>query len=365
MQVPDWKDWIQEIPGIYRLELACGELAKLDGVADEHGVWPADLWATTISTGAHLWQIPSEYGGLGLETAAYLPLYAKLAEASLTAAFILSQQDAAVRRLLPSGHRPKIAAMLQSVAHGKVFISIGISQLTTSTRLGQAAMTAVFEPNGSVILNGAMPWVTGALQAQAFVTGGVAEDGRQVLVVVPRDRAGVSVPEALPLAALQASCTGEVHCRQVRVEPDEVLAGPAPEVMKIPGLAGTGGLETSALALGQARAALQALAAHSGEGPEQEAVSAIAAQWETLARHLVSSAAQKVDSMPAAEIRRQANALVNRAAQAYLTAKKGAGFLRTDPAQRWARQSLFFLVWSCPSPIARASIRDLAGLCPS
>jgi hypothetical protein len=26
---------------------------------------------------------------------------------------------------------------------------------------------------------------------------------------------------------------------------------------------------------------------------------------------------------------------------------------------------LFFLVWSCPAPVAQAAIRDLAGLCPS
>ena len=60
----------------------------------------------------------------------------------------------------------------------------------------------------------------------------------------------------------------------------------------------------------------------------------------------------------------QANALVLRTTQAYLTARKGTGFLRTEPAQRWARQALFFLVWSCPGPVAQAAIRDLAGLCP-
>ena len=46
-----------------------------------------------------------------------------------------------------------------------------------------------------------------------------------------------------------------------------------------------------------------------------------------------------------------------------LAARKGSGFLRDEPAQRWARQALFFLVWSCPAPVAGATIRDLAGLC--
>ena len=78
------------------------------------------------------------------------------------------------------------------------------------------------------------------------------------------------------------------------------------------------------------------------------------------------AAARGEPGAPAAsDVRAEANALVLRATQAYLTARKGSGFLRSDPAQRWARQALFFLVWSCPGPVAEASIRDLAGLCSS
>ena len=55
-----------------------------------------------------------------------------------------------------------------------------------------------------------------------------------------------------------------------------------------------------------------------------------------------------------------AHSLVTRATQAYLTARKGTGFLRTEPAQRWARQALFFLVWSCPRPAAEATLALLA-----
>ena len=71
-----------------------------------------------------------------------------------------------------------------------------------------------------------------------------------------------------------------------------------------------------------------------------------------------------VQAKTPSDVRAGANSLVLRSTQAYLTASKGTGFLRSEPAQRWARQALFFLVWSCPAPIAQAAIRDLAGLCP-
>jgi len=52
--------------------------------------------------------------------------------------------------------------------------------------------------------------------------------------------------------------------------------------------------------------------------------------------------------------------MVLHATQAALTAAKGTGFLRPHPAQRWARQALFFLVWSCPWPAASAMLDTLA-----
>jgi alkylation response protein AidB-like acyl-CoA dehydrogenase len=60
-----------------------------------------------------------------------------------------------------------------------------------------------------------------------------------------------------------------------------------------------------------------------------------------------------------AALRSRANRLVLGATQAALTAAKGAGFLRSHPAQLWARQALFFLVWSCPRPAAEATIAHL------
>jgi alkylation response protein AidB-like acyl-CoA dehydrogenase len=61
----------------------------------------------------------------------------------------------------------------------------------------------------------------------------------------------------------------------------------------------------------------------------------------------------------AAALRGQANTLVLQATQTALTASKGTGFLRHHPAQRWARQALFFLVWSCPRPAVEATLAYL------
>ena len=134
--------------------------------------------------------------------------------------------------------------------------------------------------------------------------------------------------------------------------------------MASPGAAGTGGLETSAVALGQARVALVALHDLAASRDDLiEPLIALSESWSQLAADLMGAAESRPDAPEPGSIRARANALVLAATQAYLTARKGTGFLKSEPAQRRARQALFFLVWSCPAPVARASLRDLAGLC--
>jgi hypothetical protein len=59
-------------------------------------------------------------------------------------------------------------------------------------------------------------------------------------------------------------------------------------------------------------------------------------------------------------IRQRANSLVLRAAQAWLAACKGAGFVTGHPAERLVREAMFFLVWSCPQPVLAAALREFA-----
>ncbi len=359
--IPDWDG-----PEDVELRLLAARLAEHDGEADAAGVFPEGLWAMLVASGSTRWALPDRFANSGGDRPGLVRRYARVAEGSLTAAFILTQHDAAVRRLvLSSGTGRKTADFwLDRIAANEAFATVGISQLTTSRRHGAQAMIAR-EHAGGFVLDGVMPWVTAAERADVFVTGGVLDDGRQMMAILPRERAGVSVRPAFDLAALGASCTSEVACEGVVIRPEEVLAGPAMDVMSTPGLAGTGGLETSAVAMGQARAALVALAKESTSREDLiEPAESLFEAWRELASKLMASAENRPEAPPSASIRVEANALVLRATQAYLTARKGSGFVKTEPAQRWARQALFFLVWSCPTPVARAAIRDLAGLCP-
>jgi len=343
-------------------------LADHANAADAEPVWPAASWAALREAGVLGWAIPCEFGGAGLGSLELLAGSERLAGACLTTCFILSQRDAAVRRIRDSGNESLGRELLPPLARGETFTTVGLSQLTTSRQHTKPALAA--RPDGSAVaLDGFMPWVTGAPQADYFITGAVLDDGRQILAALPADLAGVTVGRPLDLMALEGSLTAEVRCDGVRLDRRWLLAGPAEKVMAT-GRGGTGGLETSCLALGLPGAAVDYLTAEAASRPElRKGADQLEKSRQLLRQEMHQLARQAgVTADAAAALRARANSLVLRATQAALTAAKGAGFLRSHPAQRWARQALFFLVWSCPRPAAEAMLSYFSSagddLCP-
>jgi alkylation response protein AidB-like acyl-CoA dehydrogenase len=340
------------------LDEALTALADHAGAADAQTAWPAASWNVLRRSGALGWVIPREFGGTGLDAVELLEGYQRLAGACLTTCFLLSQRDSACRRLRDSGNETLCRELLPALASGERFITVGLAQLTTSRQHVRPVLTARLEGE-RVRLDGVMPWVTGAAQADHYVTGVVLEDGRQLLLVVPRDTPGVRVGPPLELMALQGSLTAEVRCDNVRLERQWILAGPAERVLAT-GRGGAGGLETSGLALGLAKSAIMFLDNEAKKRPEWQArAKASNESWAALNEQLRQLARAGADAQSASNLRAKVNALVLRVTQFALAAGKGSAFVRSHPAQRWARQAMFFLVWSCPAPALDATFACL------
>jgi alkylation response protein AidB-like acyl-CoA dehydrogenase len=338
------------------------QLAALAAEADATPTWPAESWDVLRQAGTLGWVIPREFGGQGFGPHELLDGYEQLASACLTTCFLLSQREAACRRLLDSGNTVLCRALLPALARGESFITVGLSQLTTSHQHTAPALR-VQETETGLILDGVIPWVTGAAQAQHIVIGAVLEDRRQVLAILPAGLDGVSVGPPLELAAMQGSMTAEVRCESVKLDRRWLLAGPAERVMQS-SRGGTGGLETSCLALGLTCAAIGHLEREAEVRAElSDTAAALRGQYQALHDELHRLADAAAVGEQAIALRARANSLVLSATQAALTTSKGAGFLKEHPAQRWARQALFFLVWSCPWPAAAATLAHLIS-CP-
>lgn len=325
--------------------------------------WPADRLQALNAAGVMKWNLPREYGGLGLDDVAMLDGYRVLSSACLVTTFILTQRNAACRRIATSRNSVARESLLPKLAEGRLFATVGISHLTTSGQhLTTPAVRAEPDEDG-FRLSGVVPWATGAARADVLVTGGQLTDGRQLLAAISTEREGIHVNEPVKLMALSSSQTGSVQLTNVRVSPQELLHGPVQGVMRQATGGGAGALGTSILALGATEGMLRHLRTEVNRRPDlSEFVEPLSSSAAELVEQIYRAAvSDHSDGSSAPEaVRRQANSLVLRTAQAWLAATKGAGYVAGHAAERAVRESMFFLVWSCPQPVLSANLRELA-----
>ncbi len=252
--------------------------------------------------------------------------------------------------------------MLPSLAAGDVSATLGISHLTTSRRHLQRPVLIATETDSGWVLDGFCPWVTGGASADYLVVAAMTKAGQQILLLVANGQSGICVKPGHALVALSASQTGAIEFRDRYVPREWVLAGPADNVLAGGSHASTGGLQTSALALGLASAAVDFIQNEAANRPLlRPNRDALRTELDELVSRLISLAEGQSGGSPN-ELRTAANSFALRATQSALVAAKGAGFVVGHPVGRWCQEALFFLVWSCPQPVLDANLCEFAGL---
>lgn len=317
------------------------------------GPWQSGAFAALADSGFLAGFLPSEAGGTCATEPARLLALTAIAEACLTTALAVTQWAAACR-IIAGGESETRMAWLPPLGRGEMFTTVGISQLTTSRRhVGKAALIARREADGWR-LDGECPWVTGADSVDTIVTGAATDEGGQRFFVVETAAAGLTIDPPLDMLALSGSRTSAVRCAGVR--PAAVIVPPSESVSR------TGGLATTALAVGATRASVAIVAEEAiRRGELVPIVEQLTAEVDGVAARLDEAARIGVDQEVRDRLRADANGLVVRAAQTALVACKGTGFVHGHLAERLVRESMFFLVWSCPQAVTHAVMCDLAG----
>ncbi len=344
-------------PSIESIHMASLE-AALAAVAERtarEGPWRSGAFAALADSGMLAAFVAPAWGGTGLGEQPITWALMAIAERCLTTALALTQWAAAVR-IISGGDDGVRAAMLPALARGETPTTVGISHLTTSRRHVGRPVLAATRTDAGWRLDGLCPWVTGADASATIVTGGITDDGSQRFFVVATGAEGLTIDPPMTMLALTGSRTSVV--RFEGVQPTHVMLPPA-------GGARTGGLATTALAIGAARASAAVIAWEAMARPTLETVADdLMGEIDALAARLMGAARDGIDPADRDRLRADANGLVVRVAQAALTATKGAGFVAGHPVERLVREAMFFLVWSCPQAVADAFLCDLTAQRP-
>ncbi len=332
-------------------------LRRIDDASDE-AAWPANALRILKEADRFGNVIARAHGGCDTPPLDQLKSYQAIGAGSITVALILTQHDAACELLGGCDNEAMAAEVLAKCATGDALATVGISQLTTSRRHAGIALRATPDGDG-FLLDGVMPWVTSAGKADYIVTGAVLDDGRQVLGCVSTRAEGLAPGEPMELMALRASWTSEVRCNGVRLSTHELMRGPTEKVLAL--RAPVKPLKVSSVGFGLATAMLDDVRKLSTnlDGAGALLSETIEPQYESV-RDRIHGAADRLNDptaeIPSGEIRADVNALLVRLATTLMTLSKGTGYLSNHPAQRLAREAMFFLVWSAPDPVRLGSL---------
>jgi butyryl-CoA dehydrogenase len=330
---------------------------------DAKGLWPAVSMAALLKCGALAWSVPRTYGGIGMPPLQIHRHYGQIASACLTTALILTQRDAAVEFLAAADANHRAQNLLRKLATHRCMVSIGISQVTTSTRHGRSALVAVPTTDG-FRLDGVIPWATSVHHCTHLVAAADAGNGNKLVFILPLNLSGVIVHLARPMAVLNGSDTASVQLAAVSIARELVLAGPAPDALKIRARRRRFTLNTCVLPLGVAAGALAdaRVELKSRSRICRSTITKLHTEWKSLASRVYQHGMGKsiVASDPlAVEMRAACNHLAMRCALAALELAKGRGLQADHAAQRRVREAMFFFVWSSPTAVIEQTLSGL------
>ena len=329
-------------------------------------LWPTRQLELLSKTGVYRWFAPRSVGGWQWSSQDIVEGYIRLSSACLTTTFILTQRVAALKRICNSPNTELRDRLMPGLLSGEQPATVGISHLTTSRQhTGRPALRAVramTSDGDGFEVDGLSPWVTGGCAAKWLLMGAQLDDGQQILFVVTTDREGITIDPGFKLVGLTASQTGAVKCNSILIPPSDIVAGPRENVLSSLSKNSTGGFQTSSLALGLSKSAIQFLGQQSLDRPTlSEKFESLQEQYDRIESQLKQLAAGFGDCTNE-ELRSQANSLVLRATQSALVAAKGSGYVEGHPVGRWCQEALFFLVWSCPQAVLDANLCELVGI---
>lgn len=170
-------------------------------------------------------QIPSEYGGGGLDYISYGLIMQEVERGDSGMRSTASVQGSLVMYpIYKFGSEEQRKRFLPKLASGEMLGCFGLTEPDHGSN--PSGMKTNFKDMGDhYLLNGAKMWISNSPQADIAVVWAKNEEGRIHGLIVERGMEGFSTPETHNKWSLRASCTGELVFDNVKVPKENLLPG--------------------------------------------------------------------------------------------------------------------------------------------
>ena len=230
-----------------------------EGRADPAWVLPALAAADVFHVG-----VPVRDGGSGGDTGDAIEALARVAEHSLTAAFVLWGHRTFIEYLLQSPNAALRERWLARLLDGRVAGATALSNAMKFLSGVESLQIDAVKRTGGWRLQGQMPWVTNLRPSGFVVAAAVArDDAPPAIVALDHARRGLVRSPDLDLLGLRSSHTAAIRLDAVDIDDGDVLAADGPAFLRRvrPAFLGL----QCGLSIGLARASLAAARQASGD----------------------------------------------------------------------------------------------------
>ena len=247
-------------------DFAQKEIAPIAAEHDETGEFPYETIMKMGGQGFMGIEVPEEYGGVGMDTLAYVLALEEISKVDASHGVVMSVCNSLYcYGFLRFGTEEQKQKYLRPVASGEAIGAYALTEPQSGSDAGNMRVTAVLSPDGShYVINGTKSWITSGPVAKYIVLfaqtdPAVTPRHRGVSAfVIDTDEPGFERGKTEPKLGIRASATCEVHLEDYKC-PLEARLGEEGEGFKISmAVLDAGRIGIASQALGIAEAAYEA-----------------------------------------------------------------------------------------------------------
>ncbi len=245
-------------------DFAQKSIAPIAAEHDESGEFPLETVRQMGALGFMGIEVPEEYGGVGMDTLAYVLALEEISKVDASHGTIMSVNNSLVcHGLLKYGTEEQKQKYLARVAGGEIIGAYSLTEPMSGSDAGTMRSRAVLDEGGShYVINGRKSWVTSAPVADVIIlftmTAPEQKHRGVTAFIIDTDRPGFERGKKEPKLGIRASATSEITFDNYRC-PVENRLGEEGEGFKIAmAVLDAGRIGIASQALGIAGAALEA-----------------------------------------------------------------------------------------------------------
>jgi alkylation response protein AidB-like acyl-CoA dehydrogenase len=254
-------------------DFAQKEIAPIAAEYDETGDFPSETIKKMAAQGFMGIEVPEKYGGVGMDTLAYVLALEEISKVDASHGVIMSVCNSLFcYGILHYGTEEQKQKYLRAVASGEVIGAYALTEPQSGSDAANIRMTALLSSDGThYILNGTKSWITSGPVAKYIVLFVQTDPDAQPrhrgvsAFIIDTDEPGFERGKTEPKLGIRASATCEIHFEDYKC-PVAARLGSENEGFKISmAVLDAGRIGIAAQALGIAVAAYEASVAYATE----------------------------------------------------------------------------------------------------